>query len=63
MANSEIIFGKHAIDAILKKAPERVLELFVHQDRDDERVLKMAMQAARFGVHVKEVSKQEITMM
>lgn len=61
MANSEMIFGMHAIDAILKKAPERVLELFVHQNRDDDRILKMAMHAARFGVHVKEVSKQEIT--
>jgi len=61
--NSETIFGMHVIETILKRHPERMLELFVHKERGDERLVKLAMQATRFGVHVKEVSKAEINKM
>src|SRR5258708_18136772 len=51
------VYGLHAVNAALERAPERVLELWIAQPRDAEvRVRGLKERAQRAGVHVHAVS-------
>jgi 23S rRNA (guanosine2251-2'-O)-methyltransferase len=51
------VYGLHAVNAALERAPERVLELWIAQPRDAEaRVRELKDTAARAGVHIHAVS-------
>jgi 23S rRNA (guanosine2251-2'-O)-methyltransferase len=58
MADSKrnFVYGLHAVNAALERAPERVLELWIVQTRDDARTRDLKDLAARVGVHVHSVS-------
>jgi 23S rRNA (guanosine2251-2'-O)-methyltransferase len=47
-----LVYGMHAVNAALERAPERVLELWVAQLRDDARARQLKDRADRAGVHV-----------
>ncbi|GAA4871613.1 23S rRNA (guanosine(2251)-2'-O)-methyltransferase RlmB [Ferrimonas pelagia] len=46
----EMVFGLHAVEALLNRAPERIKELWLLKGRDDERLKVIAELAAQFGV-------------
>src|SRR3984957_496006 len=47
------VYGLHAVNAALERAPERVLELWIAQPRDAEtRVRELQERAQRAGVHI-----------
>lgn len=46
------VFGLHAVHAVLERAPERVLELFMAEPRDDARSRALRELAVQAGVHV-----------
>jgi len=50
------VYGLHAVNAALERAPERVLELWLVQTRDDARARDLKERAERVGVHVHAVS-------
>ena len=50
------VYGLHAVNAALERAPERVLELWLVQTRDDARTRDLKDRAQRVGVHVHSVS-------
>jgi len=50
------VYGLHAVNAALERAPERVLELWIVQARDDARTRDLKDRADRVGVHVHSVS-------
>jgi 23S rRNA (guanosine2251-2'-O)-methyltransferase len=50
------VYGLHAVNAALERAPERVLELWLVQTRDDARARDLKDRAAQVGVHVHSVS-------
>ena len=55
MADSKrnYVYGLHAVNAALERAPERVLELWIAQPRDGEaRVRELKERAQRAGVHI-----------
>jgi 23S rRNA (guanosine2251-2'-O)-methyltransferase len=58
MADSKrnFVYGLHAVNAALERAPERVLELWIVQTRDDARTRDLTDRAQRVGVHVHSVS-------
>jgi 23S rRNA (guanosine2251-2'-O)-methyltransferase len=58
MADSKrnFVYGLHAVNAALERAPERVLELWIVQTRDDARTRDLTDRAQRVGVHVQSVS-------
>ena len=58
MADSKrnFVYGLHAVNAALERAPERVLELWLVQTRDDARARDLKERAERVGVHVHAVS-------
>jgi 23S rRNA (guanosine2251-2'-O)-methyltransferase len=50
------VYGLHAVNAALERAPERVLELWLVQTRDDARARDLKNRAEQVGVHVHSVS-------
>ncbi|WP_438864361.1 23S rRNA (guanosine(2251)-2'-O)-methyltransferase RlmB [Neptunicella sp.] len=52
MAQQEWLYGLHALQAVIEREPERLIELFVLKGRDDERLTKIVNQARRFGIAV-----------
>jgi 23S rRNA (guanosine2251-2'-O)-methyltransferase len=50
------VYGLHAVNAALERAPERVLELWIVQARDDARTRDLKDRADRVGVHVHAVA-------
>ncbi|MFC3122854.1 23S rRNA (guanosine(2251)-2'-O)-methyltransferase RlmB [Agaribacter flavus] len=50
MAQQELIYGMHALSAVLSREPERVIEVFVAKGRDDERLNKIINLARKNGI-------------
>jgi 23S rRNA (guanosine2251-2'-O)-methyltransferase len=57
------VYGLHAVNAALERAPERVLELWVAQPRDDLRARNLKDLAQRAGVHVHAASVEALSKM
>lgn len=49
------VYGLHAIGAVIERSPERLLELWVAQPRDDLRVRELKERARAVGVSVQSV--------
>lgn len=52
MAQHEWLYGIHALEAVVNREPERLIELYVLKGRDDEKLRNIINQARRFGVAV-----------
>ena len=50
MAQQEWLYGLHAMQAVLEREPERVIEIFVLKGRNDDRLANIVNQARRFGI-------------
>jgi 23S rRNA (guanosine2251-2'-O)-methyltransferase len=50
------VYGLHAVSAALARAPERLLELWLAQPRDDARARELKQLAETAGVHVHSVA-------
>ena len=57
---SDIAFGMHAVDSLLRRAPQRVLSLFVQTDRNDKRIQSLLTLAKNQGVSVTRVPKSDL---
>src|SRR5271166_4130483 len=47
-----LVYGLHAVGAIIERAPERLLELWIGEPRDDARARSLTERARAAGVHV-----------
>jgi 23S rRNA (guanosine2251-2'-O)-methyltransferase len=47
-----LLYGLHAVNAVLLRAPERLLEIWLAQPRDDARTRELKRNAEIAGVHV-----------
>jgi 23S rRNA (guanosine2251-2'-O)-methyltransferase len=56
----ELIFGLHAVQALLKSAPQRAEELLVLRGREDQRVQKILQQARALEIPVKLQTRAEL---
>ena len=54
MADSRrnFVYGLHAVNAVLERSPERLLELWVAQPRDDARIRDLQERARNTGVRI-----------
>ena len=57
---SDITFGIHAIDSLLRRSPQRVLSLFIQTDRNDKRIQSLLTLAKNQGVSVTRVPKSHL---
>lgn len=53
-------YGLHAVQALLKTSPERVLELRLQRGRDDERIKKIVQMAERHGTPLTWMNRKEM---
>ncbi len=55
MSEYQLVYGLHAVEAVLERYPERIVELFVLEGRVDERIRKINQMANRMSlaVHVR----------
>lgn len=60
---SDYLYGLHAIQAVLEKAPESVSELWVDAGRHDKRIAQILGLASEAGVTVHSVAKHELDHM
>lgn len=54
----EIVFGIHAVNEIIKRSPERFIELFVLKGREDERLMPIINLARKHGVPAQMVNRK-----
>ncbi len=60
MSKNDILYGLHAVQAVLKSAPQRVLTLMVLQGRADQRLQKILQLAKQNGISVQEASRKKM---
>lgn len=56
--SNEVIFGIHAVSALLARSPERLVSVFVLKGRDDRRLLPLLHQIEAQGIPVKIAERQ-----
>lgn len=56
----EIIYGLHAVQALLKSAPQRVIEIYLLQGRNDQRLQKIVNAAQANGIHCQPVNRNKL---
>lgn len=57
------IFGLHAVQALLKSAPQRVKEIFILQGRQDQRLQKILHAAESNGIHFTAIARAKLDAM
>ncbi|OCG43786.1 23S rRNA (guanosine(2251)-2'-O)-methyltransferase RlmB [Gilliamella sp. Choc5-1] len=55
---SETVYGLHAIEALLARSPERIIEVFIIKGREDKRLLAVVRQLEQLGLPVKIANRQ-----
>ena len=60
MSKSEIIYGMHAVDALLEREPERVIEIYTLKGRDDQRITDITEKAKQWGISVQEMLRKSL---
>jgi 23S rRNA (guanosine2251-2'-O)-methyltransferase len=56
----QLVFGIHAVAALLARAPARVLELWIRVGRDDDKVHRLREQAARIGIRAQPANQETL---
>lgn len=60
MSKAEWLYGIHTVTAVLKKHPERVLEIKVQEGRDERRLEEVLKLARQLGVALQQVNKKSM---
>ncbi|EIT50906.1 RNA methyltransferase substrate-binding domain-containing protein, partial [Yersinia pestis] len=55
---SEIIYGIHAVKALLERDPQRFLEVFILKGRDDRRLQPLIAELEAAGLVIQVASRQ-----
>ncbi len=58
--SQEIIYGIHAVEAALRNQPENVLQVFVQQGRNDNRIKTILSIAKNSGVSLQSISNDKL---
>ena len=56
----EHIYGLHSVQALLKSAPQRVIEIYMVQGRNDLRLQKIVSAAQSNGIHCQVVNRNKL---
>jgi len=63
MSNKQHIFGLHAVHALLKSQPERIIRLFVSEERGDKKLQQLITDAKRIGIPLELTSRKTLNRM
>lgn len=56
----ELIYGIHAVEAVLRNQQENVLQVFVQQGRNDNRIKKLLNIAKNSGINIQAISNDKL---
>ena len=56
--NEELVFGIHAINALINAAPERFIELFLLKGREDDRLMPIINLSRKYGIGTQLVNRK-----
>jgi len=56
--NDDSVFGIHAVNALIKTAPERFIELWLLKGRDDDRLMPIINLARKYGIPTQLVQRK-----
>ncbi len=56
--NKELIFGIHAVNALINRAPERFIEIFLLKGREDDRLMPIINLSRKYGIGAQLVSRK-----
>jgi 23S rRNA (guanosine2251-2'-O)-methyltransferase len=56
--NEELVFGIHAINALISSAPERFIEVWLLKGREDDRIMPIINLARKYGISVQMVQRK-----
>jgi len=56
--NEELVFGIHAVTALINVAPERFIEVWLLKGREDERMMPIINLTRKYGIGVQQVSRK-----
>ncbi len=59
----EFIYGIHAVKALLRFAPERVLQLYALKGRDDKKLQPIIALAQKESINIQQLSRQQLDAM
>ena len=54
----ELVFGIHAVNALIKKAPERFIEIWLLKGREDERLMQIVNLARKYALPAQFVQRK-----
>ncbi|GAA5137758.1 23S rRNA (guanosine(2251)-2'-O)-methyltransferase RlmB [Thalassotalea piscium] len=54
----EVVFGIHAINELIKRSPERFIELFLLKGREDERLMPIINLSKKYGIPAQMVNRK-----
>lgn len=63
MSSQQLIFGIHAVTALLQKQPERIYRLCVAQERNDKKIDAIVRLAREQGISIEPASRPELDRM
>ncbi|MDF4534157.1 RNA methyltransferase substrate-binding domain-containing protein, partial [Vibrio parahaemolyticus] len=58
--SNELIYGIHAVNAVLQRDPARFVEAYVLKGRQDDRLLPVLNELMRLGVSIQEMSRKAL---
>ena len=58
--SQEIIYGIHAVEAALRNQPENILQVFVQQGRNDNRIKTILSIAKNSGVSLQPIANDKL---
>jgi 23S rRNA (guanosine2251-2'-O)-methyltransferase len=56
----ELIYGIHAVEAAIRKQPENILQVFVQQDRNDNRIKTILTLTKNSGISIQAISNDRL---
>lgn len=58
--NDDLVFGIHAVNALMQSEPERFIELWVLKGRDDDRLMPIINLAQQYGISIQQVQRKTL---
>ncbi|RQW61623.1 23S rRNA (guanosine(2251)-2'-O)-methyltransferase RlmB [Vibrio viridaestus] len=58
--SNEFIYGIHAINAVLEKSPDRLIEAFVLKGRQDDRLMPVLNQLQQMGISIQQMGRKAL---
>ena len=60
MNDTQLVFGIHAVDALLQRQPKRIVALWFQHGRNDQRIQGLQQHAEQLGIRSHHVAREEL---